>query len=83
MGLFPNNQNPEVKLLTLKVPFTVTLFIIFICGIMDTKHQPKIYWKRDRSVVFYLVWGRLNDVDINQKSANSKNVPTEFSFCSE
>lgn len=54
MGLFQNNQNPEVKLLK---SLSQLLFLFsFIFGIMDIKHQSKIYWKWNKSVVFYLVW---------------------------
>lgn len=40
MGPFPNNQNPEVKLLTLKVPLTATPFAHFY--LWDNGHKTSI-----------------------------------------
>lgn len=45
--------------------------------------QRKIYYNWDKNAALYLVLYRLNKVEMNQKRADNKSLPTESYFFSK
>lgn len=72
---------PRGKIVNIKSPFHSSSFHSFLCVvIMDRSINMRP--KRYGTEVLYFIWSwiDLNKVEINQKTANSKKIPTGFSF---
>ena len=67
-------------MLTLQDPVTATPFTLFYSWGNSTRTSIQDLLEMGQDVAFYLVLDRLNKVEMNQKIAGSKSIPTEFSF---